>query len=112
MSFLIQLLDGTTNKIIIEYIRLQPTFFSSWAIKFMFLLTEKYCCVWEIPGVLEDAWVSVAPREKERAKKIIDELPKVHTFEIRYTEVEKIDWESCRKVLDCDEKKQILSTGW
>ena len=49
----------------------------------------------QIPDVLEDAWVAMALGEKERAKKIIDELPKSHPFELRYTHVEKINWESC-----------------
>jgi hypothetical protein len=43
-----------------------------------------------------------------KAKKTIDALPKSHPFEIRYSEVEKIDWESCRNVLDQREKEQIL----
>lgn len=66
----------------------------------------------QIPDVLEDVWVAVALGEKERAKKIIDELPKTHPFEIRYTQVEKIDWESWREVLDASEKERILSQGW
>ncbi len=66
----------------------------------------------QIPDVLEDVWVAVALGEKERAKKIIDELPKSHPFEIRYTHVEKIDWESCREVLDADEKLRALSKEW
>jgi hypothetical protein len=44
-------------------------------------------------------WVALALGEKDRAKKIIDELPKTHPFELRYTNVEKVEWESCRRVL-------------
>ncbi|MBI4639807.1 MAG: hypothetical protein HY731_03890 [Candidatus Tectomicrobia bacterium] len=43
----------------------------------------------QIPDVLEDAWVAVTLGEGEQAKKIIDELPKAHPFEVRYTRVEK-----------------------
>ncbi len=53
----------------------------------------------QIPDVLEDAWIAVAQGEREQAKKIIDELPKAHPFEIKYTQVEPVDWESCRQVL-------------
>ena len=66
----------------------------------------------QIPDVLEDAWVAMALGEKERAKKIIDELPKSHPFELRYTHVEKINWESCRQVLDAAEKQRVLTAGW
>jgi hypothetical protein len=66
----------------------------------------------QIPDVLEDVWVAVALGEKERARKIIDELPESHPFEIRYTNVAKINWESCREVLDAGEKNRVLSRGW
>ncbi len=66
----------------------------------------------QIPDVLEDAWVAMALGEIERARKIIDALPKSHPFEVRYTQVERIDWESCREVLDSSEKERILSEGW
>lgn len=57
----------------------------------------------QIPDVLEDVWVAMALGEKERVKKIIDEIPKQHPFEIRYTHVGKINWETCREVLDARE---------
>jgi hypothetical protein len=47
-----------------------------------------------------------------KAIKTIDALPKSHPFEIRYLEVEKIDWESCRDVLDQKEKERILKKQW
>lgn len=50
--------------------------------------------------------------EIEQAKKVIDELPKAHPFEIRYSQVEKVDWESCTQVLDAVEKRKVLSKGW
>ncbi len=66
----------------------------------------------QIPDVLEDVWVAIALGEKEKAKKIIDALPKSHPFEIRYSKVEKIDWDSCRNVLDQREKECILKKQW
>ena len=66
----------------------------------------------QIPDVLEDVWVNMALGEKEEAKRIIDALPKQHPFEIRYTKVEKVDWESCATVLSAEEKRRILERGW
>ena len=66
----------------------------------------------QIPDVLEDAWVEVALGNMEQAKKIIDALPEMHPFEIRYTHVEKVEWETCSEVLDADEKWRVLSEGW
>ncbi len=65
-----------------------------------------------IPRLGSDVWVAMALGEKQRAEKIIDALPNAHPFEVRYTQVEKIDWESCREVLDAEEKVRILSAGW
>ena len=62
--------------------------------------------------MLEDAWVWMALGEKERAKRIIDALPVEHPFEIRYTHVEKVDWESCATVLSAEEKRRVLGQGW
>jgi len=66
----------------------------------------------QIPDVLEDAWTAMALGEKEEAKRIIDALPKEHPFEIRYTQVEKVDWESCATVLSAEEKRRVLGQGW
>ena len=75
-------------------------------------LQDIYSLFGQIPDVLEDAWVAMALGEKEQAKKIIDAVPQSHPFEIRYADVEKIDWESCRKVLDQKEKQRILRVSW
>jgi hypothetical protein len=66
----------------------------------------------QIPDILEDVWVALAVGEKEEAKRIIDALPKEHPFEIRYTHVEKVDWESCATVLSAEEKRRVLGQGW
>ena len=75
-------------------------------------LQDIYSLFGQIPDVLEDVWVAMALGEKEQAKKIIDAVPQSHPFEIRYAKVEKIDWESCRKVLDQKEKQRILRANW
>ncbi len=66
----------------------------------------------QLPDVLEDAWVAVALGEKERAQKIIDDVPDRHPFELRYTKVEPVEWETCEQVLDAGEKWRVLSEGW
>jgi superfamily II DNA or RNA helicase len=75
-------------------------------------LQDIYNLFGQIPDVLEDAWVALALGEKERAQKIIDAVPEQHPFDIRYTSVEKVDWETCREVLDAGEKWRVLSEGW
>ncbi len=75
-------------------------------------MKDIYSLFGQIPDVLEDAWVSMALGEKEEAQKIIDALPNEHPFEIRYTHVEKVDWESCATVLSAAEKRRILGQGW
>jgi hypothetical protein len=54
----------------------------------------------------------VALGEKEQAQKTIASIPESHPFEIRYAKVEKIDWESCRKVLDRKEREMVLKNHW
>lgn len=66
----------------------------------------------QVPDVLEDVWVAVALGEQAEAQKVIDAIPQSHPFELRYTRVESIDWESCKEVLDAQEKRRILSQGW
>lgn len=66
----------------------------------------------QIPDTLEDVWVQVALGEIEKAQKVIDAVPQRHPFEMRYTHVESIDWESCQQVLAADEKRRVLRQGW
>jgi uncharacterized protein (DUF2344 family) len=61
---------------------------------------------------VRDSWLKMALIEKEEAKKVIEALPKEHPFEVKYTQVEKVDWESCTNVLSADEKIRVLSEGW
>ncbi|MBN1666916.1 MAG: hypothetical protein JW862_07495 [Anaerolineales bacterium] len=75
-------------------------------------LKNIYTLFGQIPDVLEDAWIAIALGEKERAQKIIDAVPEQHPFDIRYTEVEHVDWESCAEVLSKVEKRRVLSSGW
>jgi superfamily II DNA or RNA helicase len=76
-------------------------------------LQNIYTLFGQVPDVLEDAWILVAQGEREAAERLIDALPRQHPFEIRYSSaVQKTDWESCRQVLQRDEKRRVLSQGW
>jgi len=82
-----------------------------------FLLSERFANIYgmfgQIPDVLEDVWIHVALNDIEEAKKKIGAIPKQHPFELRYhTNVGKVDWESCARVLDSKEKRKHLMTGW
>jgi hypothetical protein len=61
---------------------------------------------------VEDVWIGPGPREIDKAKKTIDAVPKKHPFELRYHTVEKVDWETCARVLDAEERKRFLSQAW
>lgn len=81
------------------------------------LLSERFKNIHEmfgqLPDVLEDVWVDVALSDIEKAKERIKEVPLKHPFENRYNnKVEKIDWESCTKVLDSREKRKYFEKGW
>ncbi|RMH11776.1 MAG: helicase SNF2 [Gammaproteobacteria bacterium] len=80
------------------------------------LLSERlqsiYAVFGQLPDVLEDAWVAIAKGKREEALNIIDSVPKVHPFDLRYTSVDKVDWEGCTKVVFDGSKWEILSRGW
>ncbi|MBN1991942.1 MAG: helicase SNF2 [Anaerolineae bacterium] len=75
-------------------------------------LHDIYHLFGQLPDVLEDAWVAIALGEKEHAQKIIEAVPEMHPFELRYTDVENVEWETCEQVLDAGEKWRVLSEGW
>jgi len=80
------------------------------------LLSERleniYTLFGQIPDVLEDVWIEVALGEIERAKQTIDAVPEQHPFEMKYHQIEKVEWESCSRVLDANERKRYLLNGW
>lgn len=66
----------------------------------------------QLPDTLEDVWVYAALRDDQKAREIIDEIPKAHPFEIRYDRIEPVDWESCSQVLDAETQLEPLLQGW
>jgi hypothetical protein len=61
---------------------------------------------------LEDVWIDVAMGETERAKQIIEAVPRQHPFDVKYRHISKIDWESCERVLSSGAVRAVLSRGW
>ena len=66
----------------------------------------------QLPDTLEDVWVQVALGRIEEAKRTIDAVPDRHPFALRYHEVQRVDWESCARVLADDAKREVLARGW
>lgn len=71
-----------------------------------------YTLFGQVPDVLEDVWIDVALGAVERAKQVIDSIPKKHPFDIKYERIEKIDWETCEQVLSAQAKRAALTRGW
>jgi len=66
----------------------------------------------QLPDILEDVWIDIALGDIERARETIDSVPQKHPFQLRYHEVEKVDWERCTRVLDNGQRRRYLSRGW
>lgn len=75
-------------------------------------LQDIYTLFGQVPDVLEDVWIDVALGEVERAKQVIAAVPKQHPFDIKYQRIEKIDWETCERVLSPAAKRAVLTRGW
>ncbi len=71
-------------------------------------LREIYDLFGQVPDVLEDVWVEVALGAKEKAKALIDSVPKQHPFELRYHRVDPIDWEKLRQGTGSDHQVRLL----
>ncbi len=66
-----------------------------------------------IPDTLEDVWIEVSKHNMKEAEKKIHNVPNTHPFELKYhASIAAIDWESCSKVLDNNERKKYLMQGW
>lgn len=66
----------------------------------------------QLPDTLEDVWIQVALRDEERARQIIDAVPSIHPFEMRYDRIAPVDFESCSVVLDTEPQLELLRRGW
>ena len=75
-------------------------------------LSHIYALFGQIPDYLKDVWIDTALGDIEKAKQTIDAVPEAHPFEVKYENVERIDWESCAEVLNAEERKRHLLKGW
>ena len=66
----------------------------------------------QLPDTLEDVWIQMALGELEDAKRTLNAVPTRHPFALRYHKVERVDWESCHRVLSDEAKHRCLSLGW
>ena len=66
----------------------------------------------QLPDTLEDVWVEVALSEDQRARRIIDAVPTVHPFELRYNKIENVPWETCATVLATAPQTDALRKPW
>jgi superfamily II DNA or RNA helicase len=75
-------------------------------------LREIHTLFGQLPDVLEDAWIDVAFDRIEEARHVIDSVPTKHPFEMRYEQIDPVDWESCTDVLEDGARRERLSEGW
>jgi len=66
----------------------------------------------QIPDFVETAWKQIAVSKEKEARKTIDKVPDQHPFEMRYEQIDPVDWESCTDVLADNERRRTLSQGW
>ncbi len=75
-------------------------------------LEDIYSLFGQVPDVLEDVWIDIANGEIEKAKKLIDSVKPRHPFDERYNQINEIDWKTCSKVLNTEDKMKILKSSW
>ena len=67
----------------------------------------------QIPDTLEDVWVQVALNDEQAARQLIDRTTATRNpFDVKYSKVEDVDWETCTAVLNRVSMKELLSCGW
>ena len=66
----------------------------------------------QVPDVLEDVWIDVMFDQEEEARRKIGEVPDQHPFEMRYEQIERVEWESCTDILEDSARRERLSLGW
>lgn len=67
----------------------------------------------QIPDTLEDVWVHVALDEAAQAQRLIDRAAATRNpFDIKYSRVEDVNWESCAAVLNPVSVREVLQRRW
>lgn len=75
-------------------------------------LKEIHTLFGQLPDTLQDAWVDVAFDRIDAARHVIDAVPEQHPFEMRYEQIDRVDWSTCTDVLDAAARRERLTTGW
>lgn len=64
-----------------------------------------YDMIGSLPEIIKDEWMEIV--------KTVEILNSEHPFDIKYKDhVEKVDWESCKRILDNEQRKEWLMRGW
>ncbi|MFP4267221.1 MAG: helicase-related protein, partial [Spirochaetaceae bacterium] len=67
----------------------------------------------QVPDVLKDVWVKVALDKMEEAEKLIEDIPKKHPFNERYSKMNSVpEWDTWETVVNRREKIDELKRGW
>ena len=66
----------------------------------------------QLPETLEDVWIAVALHEEEKARHLIDAVPRKHPFALRYHQITPVSWETCAAVLERESQLELLRQGW
>jgi superfamily II DNA/RNA helicase len=66
-----------------------------------------------VPDTLEDVWVSAALGEMEEARRRIEEVPRTHPFDLRYSAPSAVnEWHRSTRVLDRADVESALRKPW
>ena len=67
----------------------------------------------QIPDTLEDVWTHLALNDEQAARQLIDRTAATRNpFDVKYSKVEDVDWDTCSSVLNPERVRELLSKGW
>jgi hypothetical protein len=67
----------------------------------------------QIPDTLKHVWVEIARNDERAARQLIDRTAATRNpFDVKYSQVEDADWETCASVLNSVSVRELLSVGW
>lgn len=67
----------------------------------------------QIPDTLEAVWVDIALNNEQRARELIDRTSITRNpFDVKYSKVQEVNWESSNLVLDPIAVSELLRNGW
>ena len=67
----------------------------------------------QIPDTLEDLGVHIALKDEAAARQLIDRTTATRNpFDVKYSNVQDADWETCSTVLNKTSFRDLMSSGW